>query len=79
MHDNARPHTARVTRQFLQRNGIETLQWPAMSPDMNPIEHLCDELGRRVRARGNAQLAATCCCVVGGWERLPNAVVLKYV
>ena len=30
--DNARPHTARVTTQFLQGNNINVMQWPSMSP-----------------------------------------------
>ena len=53
MHDNARPHVARICRQFLNRNNVNVLLWPAMSPDMNPNEHIWDYLGRKVRARGN--------------------------
>ena len=30
--DNARPHTARVTTQFVQGNNINVMQWPSMSP-----------------------------------------------
>ena len=49
MHDNARPHTARLTQNYLARHKVKVLQLPACSLDMNPIEHVWDVLGRRVR------------------------------
>ena len=30
MHDNARPHVARICRQFLNRNNVNVLPWPAV-------------------------------------------------
>ena len=48
MHDNARPHVARIYRQFLNRNNVNLLPWPAVSTDMNPIEHIWDYLGTKV-------------------------------
>ncbi|GBN51364.1 hypothetical protein AVEN_36195-1 [Araneus ventricosus] len=33
--DNARPHTVRVAQDFLRH--VQTLPWPALSPDLSPI------------------------------------------
>ncbi|KAJ8866147.1 hypothetical protein PR048_033671 [Dryococelus australis] len=49
--DNARCHVSRATMQWYADNNVRRLDWPAQGPDLNPIEHLWDELDRRVRAR----------------------------
>ncbi|GFX16024.1 transposable element Tcb1 transposase [Trichonephila clavipes] len=40
--DNARPHTARVSQDFLRH--FQTLPWPSHSPDLSPVEHVFDQL-----------------------------------
>ena len=52
--DNARPNTAGIVRDFLRQNNVPTLDWPAVSPDLSPIEHLWDEMERRLRRVPNA-------------------------
>ena len=51
MQDNARPHTANVTRRFFERHDVTLLPHPPNSPDLNPIEHIWDEMERRLRHR----------------------------
>ena len=51
MHDGATPHTARAVGQHLANLGIAVLPWTSKSPDLNPIEHIWDELERRLRTR----------------------------
>jgi hypothetical protein len=51
MHDNASSHAARFTRAISRELDIQEMEWPAVSPDLNPIEHVWDRLNRSVRGR----------------------------
>ena len=79
--DSARCHISHVAMNFFNDNHIRTLPWPALSPDLNPIEHLWDELGRRVRRRVNPpesidQLQRT---LTDEWNNIPQTFVMRLI
>ncbi|CDQ68997.1 unnamed protein product [Oncorhynchus mykiss] len=77
MQDNARPHVAGVCQQFLQEEGIDAMDWPARSPDLNPIEHIWDIMSRSIHQRHvapqtNQELADA---LVQVWEEIPQETI----
>uniref|UniRef100_A0A1A8QL64 Tc1-like transposase DDE domain-containing protein n=1 Tax=Nothobranchius rachovii TaxID=451742 RepID=A0A1A8QL64_9TELE len=77
MHDNAWPHVARVCRQHLEDEGIETIEWPSRSPYLNPIEHLWDIMfwstRRRQVARQTVQELRDALTQI--WEEMPQDTI----
>jgi hypothetical protein len=47
--DNARPHIARVSLEYLEHANVNLLPWPPRSPDLSPIEHVWDMIGQRLK------------------------------
>jgi hypothetical protein len=76
-HDNAKCHVARVCQGFLNQNHIRILHWPAISPDLSPIERLWDELGRRGRHCQNPPetLQELRDALVHEWNNIPLAFI----
>lgn len=46
--DNAPIHTSRSTKAWFEAKNVSVLDWPARSPDLNPVENLWGVLARKV-------------------------------
>ncbi|GFU58955.1 transposable element Tcb2 transposase [Trichonephila clavipes] len=77
MDDNCRPHRANLVEYFLFEEGIVRMEWPACSPDMNPIYHVWDALGRRVAGRQQypQTLQELEKALLEEWDRIPQFVI----
>lgn len=73
--DNAPGHSAKTTKQFLGSNGIDYCKdWPANSPDLNPIENAWAWMKQKVYSKHYNTLAELKRAVLATWAALPNSM-----
>lgn len=79
MQDNDPKHAAKATKHWLADHGVQVLNWPSDSPDLNPIEHLWDHLKREFAGAGRVAANEIFAKVSDSWNQIPADVVRRLV
>ena len=86
--DNAKIHIAKASIRWLMDHGIELWDWPAHSPDLNPIEHIWAWMKRYLRRKypdqsglkeNQVDIEIFKARMVEAWEAIPQDVIRKLI
>jgi transposase len=72
LQDNAPYHASHVTQNWLHINGVDCIDFPPYSPDLNPIENLWAELKRRIEHRQPNDIAELKEILTNEWNKIDN-------
>ena len=79
--DNASIHTAKSTVRFLDEVGMPLIPWPAISPDLNPIENIWGKLTQEVYPCGKQynSIEDLKTAILSAWAKLYRQYLQKLV
>lgn len=79
--DNAPVHTSKATRSWLISKNIICLDWPANSPDLNPIENVWGKMCQEIYCNGtqynSKEMLKT--AIIRCWENLDQSYINSLV
>lgn len=77
--DNAPCHKSATTMRWFRDNDLVLLDWPAQSPDLNPIEHLWGILKRRIREHTTTSKSTLKDVLLQEWDAIDAEQCAKLV
>ncbi len=70
-HNNDPKHTTKMTTALLMKLKVKVMEWPCMSPDLNPIEHMWGILKRKVEKHHVSNIQQLRDVIMEEWKRMP--------
>ena len=77
--DNDPEHTCNLVKKFINQSKINVLEWPPQSPDLNPIEHLWDEMDRKVKKSQRTSMKVFKNALKQTWDEIDSATLQNLV
>jgi AraC-like DNA-binding protein len=79
MQDGARCHQSAQTLKYLARKGVQVLpQWPASSPDCNPIENVWHYLDEKISERNPQTIEQLASAAIASWNAIDTDVLNNF-
>uniref|UniRef100_A0A3B1JCI9 Tc1-like transposase DDE domain-containing protein n=1 Tax=Astyanax mexicanus TaxID=7994 RepID=A0A3B1JCI9_ASTMX len=77
--DNASCHRAKTVKAFLGERHIQSMSWPANSPDLNPIENLWWKLKKMVHKKAPTCKADLATAIKESWHQIDAEYCLSLI
>jgi dipeptidase len=77
--DNDPKHTEKRVKEWLIYNVPKQLHTPPQSPDINPMEHLWDEIGRKIRTHNVRNKQQLKNAILTEWNAIDPEITKKLV
>jgi transposase len=77
--DNAPAHTSKRSIAFIRSQNLKLLDWPANSPDLNPIENIWSILKNAVDKRSPKTLEELERVAINEWDKIDQQIIQKTI
>ncbi|VDO57574.1 unnamed protein product [Haemonchus placei] len=77
--DNDPKHTSGIMKAAFDEQNVRLHDWPSQSPDLNPIEHVWEELGRLCSKRPARNKNEKFAQLVRKWNAIPSTFMQRLI
>ena len=77
--DNDPKHKSKLVQKWLQTSGIDVMDWPSYSPDLNPIENLWADVKRRAEMDNPQDVESLRNALQKAWDETDMRLIKKLI